>query len=335
MKNKKDLTRVERFEIKILLDKGYSIREIAKSIKRGKSTISYEIINNSVKGIYDPIKAQNKARLRKRMRRLQYSKIEYYPELKRFIIEKLKTHWNPDEISGYLKLHRKEYDWYVSKTAIYDWLRTPRGERHCVNLYSKRKVIKKRKKNKTKRIMIPNKVSIHKRSKEINMIKTYGHWESDSIVSKKNTRGGVRTATERKSKLFVAKKINSMRPKECSRVLREMISPYVVKSITYDNGIENKDYESLNIDSYFADPYSSWQRGINENGNKMLRRYFPKKTDFNLISQEKIDYAVRLINEKPRRCLGYRSAYEIALESGIIKRIESRIINSESVLIQG
>ena len=335
MKNKGDLTRVERFEIKILLDKEYSIREIAKSMKRGKSTISYEIKHNSAKGIYDPIKAHNKSRLRKRMRRLQYSKIEYYPELKRFIIEKLTKGWNPDEIAGYLKLHKKEYGWFISKTAIYDWLRTSRGERYCRYLYSKRKTIKKRKKNKTKRVMIPNKTSIHKRSKEINKIKTYGHWETDSIVSKKNTKGGIKTSVERKSKLLLAKKVNSMRPKEHSRVLKEMISPYTVKSITYDNGIENRDYESLNIDSYFADPYSSWQRGINENENKMLRRYFPKKTDFNLISQEEIDYAVRLINEKPRKCLGYRSAYEVALENGIIKKIESRIINSESVLIQG
>lgn len=335
MKNKGDLTRVERFEIKILLDKGYTIRLIAKSMNRGKSTISYEIKHNSVRGIYDPKKAHNKARLRKRMRRLQYSKIEYYPKLKRFIIEKLKIHWNPDEIAGYLKLHRKEYDWYVSKTAIYDWLRTSRGEKYCKCLYSKRKTIKKRKKNKTKRTMIPNKTSIHKRPKEIDRIKTYGHWESDSIVSKRNTKGGIKTATERKSKLLLAKKVSSMRPKEHSRILKEMTSVYIVKSFTYDNGIENKDYESLNIPSYFADPYSSWQRGINENSNKMLRRYFPKKTNFNLVSQKEIDYAVKLINEKPRKCLGYRSAYEVALENGIIKKIESSIINSESVLIQG
>ena len=183
--------------------------------------------------------------------------------------------------------------------------------------------------------MIPNKVSIRKRPKEINRVKTYGHWEADSVVSKKETKGGVKTATERKSKLYSVKKVNSMKPKEHSRVLKEMTSPYVVKSITYDNGIENRDYESLNIPSYFADSYSSWQRGINENSNKMLRRYFPKKTDFNLVSQEEIDYAVRLINEKPRKCLDYRSAYEVALESGIIKRVESCIISSESVLIQG
>lgn len=335
MKNKGDLTRVERFEIKILLDKRYSIRSIAKSMYRGKSTISYEIKHNSVKEIYDPIKAHNKARVRKRMGRFQYSKIERFPELKKFIIEKLKIHWNPDEIAGYLKLHRKEYDWYVSKTAIYDWLRTSRGERCCVYLYSKRKIIKRHKKNKTKREMIPNKTSIHKRPLEIDRMKTYGHWETDSIVSKKGTKGGVKTSIERKSKLFLAKKVSSMRSKEHSRVLKEMTYSYTVKSNTYDNGIENKDYEYLNIPSYFADPYSSWQRGINENGNKMFRRYFPKKTDFNLISQEEVDNAVRLINEKPRKCLGYRSAYEVALENGIIKRVNSRIISSMSVLTQG
>ncbi|MFA5838397.1 MAG: helix-turn-helix domain-containing protein [Candidatus Paceibacterota bacterium] len=141
MKNKGDLTRVERFEIRILLDKGYTIRSIAKSMDRGKSTISYEIKHNSVKEVYDPIKAHNKARLRKRMRRLQYSKIEYYPSLKKFIIEKLRKGWSPDEIAGYLRPRKRECGWFVSKTAIYDWLRTSRGERYCKYLYNNSSVI--------------------------------------------------------------------------------------------------------------------------------------------------------------------------------------------------
>ena len=126
-KQKGDLTRAERLEIGILVRKKYSIRSVAREMKRSPNTISYEIRGNSTNGVYDPIKAHRKARLRKRMRRQEWSKIEKDQNLKLFIIKKLKEHWNPDEIAGYLKRTKKER--YVSKTALYEWLRTARGER--------------------------------------------------------------------------------------------------------------------------------------------------------------------------------------------------------------
>jgi transposase, IS30 family len=329
MNKNKDLSCVERLEIKILLDKGYSMRAIALSMNRGKSTISYEIQGNSTNGEYDPLKADNKARLRKRMRKLQWSKIEETPALKVFIVLKLIARWNPDEVAGYLKRHRKKYPWYVSKTAIYDWLRTSRGERYCCYLYSKRKRIKKRGK-KVERVLIPNRVSIHERFKGADNRTRYGHWEADTVMGKKNTPGGVKTAQERKTRLYQVKKVQSMRPKEHTEVLEEIISPFKVVSITFDNGIENRNHEHHRISTFFSDPYSSCQKGAIENGNKMFRAFFPKKTDFSKVSQEAIDEAVKLINEKPRRILGYRSAMEMAKKAGIIKSIKS-----ESVLIQG
>jgi IS30 family transposase len=93
------------------------------------------------------------------------------------------------------------------------------------------------------------------------------------------------------------------------------------RSMTYDNGIENRDHTELGIPTFFCDPYSSWQKGGNENGNKLLRRFFPKGTDFNLVTQKQLDAKVLLINEKPRRSLGYRSALEVAMKRGIIKKI--------------
>jgi transposase, IS30 family len=329
MNKNKDLSHTERLEIKILLDKGYSQRGIARVMNRGKSTISYEIKENSTNGEYDPLKADNKARLRKRMRKLQWSKIEEIPALKIFIILKLKARWNPDEIAGYLKKHRKDYPWYVSKTAIYDWLRTPRGERYCKFLYSKRRYIKRRR-IKTERVLIPNRISIHKRSKGADNRTRYGHWEADTVVGRKYTPGGTKTAQERKTRLFQARKVESMKPGEHARALEEIISPFKVISITFDNGIENRDHENHHVSTFFSDPYSSWQKGAIENGNKMFRAFFPKKTDFSKVSQEAIDDAVKLINEKPRKILGYRSALELAEKAGIIKSIKSG-----SVLIQG
>jgi IS30 family transposase len=329
MKNAKDLSLSERLEISILLVKRYSQRSIALALGRSPNTVSYEIKNNSTNGLYDPVKAQAKARLKKRMRKLEWAKINAIPKLRQFIIERLRRHWNPDEIAGYLKKHSREYPWYVSKTAIYDWLRTARGEPYCRLLYSKRRYIKKRKK-KTQRVIIPNRVDLTKRFLGANNRTRYGHLEVDSMVGVKGTPGGLKTVYERKARLVLAHKVESMRPSEHAQTERRMFKPIKVLSATRDNGIENRYYEQVPVPSFFCDSYSSWQKGGVENANKMLRRYFPKGTDFRKVSQVEVDQVVKLINEKPRKILGYRSAFEVAVKAGIIKNIKS-----ESVLILG
>ncbi len=324
MYNKGDLARAERLEIGILLEKKYSLRAIARALSRSPNTISYEIRENSTLGIYDPLKADAKARVRKHYRKLEWSKINANPALEQKVIEKLEAHCNPDEIAGWLK--RVERYGYVSKTAIYDWLRTSRGERYCEHLYSKQKGVKKRK-PKAKRVLIPNRIGISKRSLGATNRSRGGHWERDTMVGRKGTRGGVATAQERKTRLITAQKVESMRPGEHLAADRTMFQEMKALSVSRDNGIENRDHEQLAIPSFFCDPYSSWQKGGIENANKMLRRYFPKGTDFSLVLQREIDRAVRLINEKPRRILGYRSSLEEAARLGIIRK--------SSVLIQG
>ena len=318
---RKDLSRAERLEIKILLDKKYSLRAIAKALSRGKSTIAYEITENSTRGVYEPKKADAKARLRKRMRRFQWSKIEKYPTLKKFIIKKLKRHWNPDEIAGYMKKHRREAG-YVSKTAIYDWLRTARGERYCTHLYSGRKRVKRRKQKNTERVMIPNRVGIAERSAGATNRTRYGHTESDMIVGKKGTPGGLTVTVERKGRLISARKVTSMKPDEHAESERTIFLNMKTLSVTRDNGIENRDHETVSIPSFFCDPYAPWQKGSVENANKMVRRYFPKGTDFREVSQKEVDDAVLLINEKPRRILGYRSAIAVAEKAGMMRNIK-------------
>ena len=324
MTTKGDLTRAERLEIGILLEKGYSGRAIARALKRSPNTISYELRENSTLGIYDPLKADAKARVRKHYRKLEWSKIVESPALKRFVVRKLKKHWGPDEIAGYLK-RTKEMP-YVSKTAIYEWLRTSRGERYCKLLYSKRKRVKKQK-PKAKKVLIPNRVGIALRSLGADNRSRGGHWERDTVVGRKGTPGGLATAQERKSRLVTAVKVSSMRNQEHLEADRWLFANRKTLSITRDNGIENRAHGELGIPSFFCDPYSSWQKGGIENANKMLRSFFPKGTDFSLVSQGEVDRAVQLINEKPRRVLGYRSAIEYALKLSIIK--------SESVLILG
>jgi len=308
---KGDLTKSERFEIKILRDKGYSMRIVAKSLERSPNTISYEIRVNSVNDTYDPQKAHQKALVRKKYRKFQYIKIEKYPEIKAFIIEKLQAHWNPDEIAGWLKANRPEL--YVSKSSIYNWLHTGRGDRYCDLLYSERHYRKKHK-NKTKRVLIPHRVGIEERPLEVSSRLIFGHHEADTIVSKRGGTGAILVLIERKSRQVRLWKLPDLKPQGVAERLKGV--PYV-RSITFDNGIENIYHESIGVPTYFCDPYSSWQKGTVENVNKMIRRYIPKGTDLANISQEYLSVIADRINKKPRKILGYVSADEVT--GGMIK----------------
>ena len=316
MKKKGKLTRAEHFEISILLEKRYSYRKIGEAMGRSPNTVSYEVKVNSVNGAYDPLKADRKARVRKRASKYQWRKINENGILQSYVIDKLKAHWNPDEISGRMKEDKEPF--FVSKNTIYKWLYSARGQRYCQYLYSERYDRKPRKIKKTKRIMIPDRVSLDKRFLGAGNRTRYGHFEGDTVVSKRGGTGGMSVLLERKSRLLVVRKLHSMSPTENLRKIRDMIRRLNMKSITFDNGIENKRHASIGVPTFFCDPYSSWQKGGVENGNKMLRRYFPQGTDFSLVDQKEIDLAVKIINEKPRKILGYRTAFEVARAGGVL-----------------
>jgi transposase, IS30 family len=316
MKKNQKLKRVERLEIAILLEKGYSLRRIGRALGRSPNAISYEVRENSANGVYVPLKADAKARVRKRMSKYQWKKINEDDGLRDYIIERLLLHWNPDEIAG--SMRREKQPFYASKTAIYEWLYSARGQQYCPYLYSERYRRKPRKEKKTERVMIPDRVGLDKRPLMIQRRIEYGHFEGDTVVSRRGGRGGLSVLSERKSRLLTVRKIHSMSPTENVRKIRSMMKHLNLKSITFDNGIENKKHVQIGTPTFFCDPYSSWQKGGVENGNKMLRRYFPKGTDFSEVSQKEIDRAVKLINEKPRKILGYRSALEVAQENGVL-----------------
>jgi IS30 family transposase len=213
----KDLSKVERLEIAILLKKGYSLRSIASSMGRSPNTISYEVRVNSVRGTYQPKKAHTKAQVRKKGRRFQYSKIEKETQLKELIIGKLKKHWNPREIAGWLRLHS---DWVVSTATIYTWLRTGRGDRYCDLLYSHRHYQKKHKK-KTRRGLIPNRVGIEERPAEVLDRSVYGHYESDTIVSPRGGQGAILVLQERQSRHVYLWKLKGLKPAPCASYLKD------------------------------------------------------------------------------------------------------------------
>jgi IS30 family transposase len=254
-------------------------------------------------------------------------KIEEDQELKRYIVGGLRKKWNPDEISGRMKKERLTFQ--VSKNSIYRWLYSNRGQRYCSLLYSKRHYRKKRQASK-KRTLIPNRVDISKRFLGSENRTRYGHWEKDAIVSRVGVSASLAVVTERKSRLLGARKVRNMSPRDHELATKKMLDQKKALSITRDNGIENIYHQENPVPSFFCEAYSSWQKGSIENANKLLRRFFPKGTDFRFVTQEEVAQAVCMINEKPRRILGYRTAFEVALAAGIITDIKSG-----GVLIQG
>lgn len=307
------LSDTERSEIEILHTKGYSIRSIAKTLGRSPNTISYELQRCTV---YKAHLGKQYARTQLKNRRFQWSKINENKELRNYIIKGLKEYHNPDEIAG--RMRKEKQPWYVSKSTIYGWLETTRGLKYQKYLYGHRPGRRHAKTgNQGKLVDI---TSITERPKCITNRKHAGHWESDLVVSGRNGSGGVSGSTERKSRLYVATKVIDLSSSEKQKTLRSLTKEFLVSSITFDRGHENALHHELGIPTYFCDPYASWQKGSVENGNKLLRRFFPKKTDFSQVSEEDLQKVVSIINNKPRKILGYRTALEVAQELGVINR---------------
>jgi IS30 family transposase len=318
------LSDADRSEIAILLKRGCSQREIAEALGRSPNTINYEVRVNSVLGVYDPRKAKDKSRVSRRSRRYQWQKIEAHPKLRAFIIGKLKVDdWSPDSISGYLKHEQTELP-YVSTPQIYAWLYSSRGQPFCQYLLSKQYKPKPHKDNKTERVMIPNRVGIEERPAIVAERGRPGDWEGDTIVSGKRThsKAALAVVSERQTKLLGARLIPNLKPQSFTNATTTMLTGKLTHTLSLDNGIENKQHADITVATgvqvFFCDPYCSHQKGGVENGNKMVRRYIPKGCDVGRFSQTQIDTFVAKINNKPRRCLGYKSSLQLALEKGII-----------------
>jgi IS30 family transposase len=316
MKAFKYLSSGERSEIEILNNKGYKIREIARVLGRSPNTISLELkrVPSGYRASYAKIYASTELK----NRRLQWSKIESIPELKEYIIKGLKNSWNPDEISGRMK--KDKCPWYISKSAIYIWLDTIRGERYKKYLYAYRPG-KRHKKKDGFHGQIFNMIPIETRGFGIINRSRYAHWESDLVVSGRSGTGGLSTSLERKSRYLSAYKVDNLSSNEKQKTLIQLVQEFSVKSITFDRGHKNARHHELNISTYFCNAYHSWEKGGVENANKMIRRFFPKKTNFASVSEKEVNRIVSIINNKPRKILNYRTAYEVALAGGVINRV--------------
>ncbi|HSX02491.1 MAG TPA: IS30 family transposase [Candidatus Saccharimonadia bacterium] len=335
------LTLAERDRIQALLDAGVKPAEIARILGRDKTTIGREIQRNKrVRGDipvlntqqYQATAADHKAYVRRLYADYQGKKIHENPELERYVIRGLKAHWNPDEISGVMK--REKQPFYASKTTIYEWLYSEWGQPYCRYLDSRQYKPRPRK-PKAERYMIPDRVGIERRPQAVTDRTEYGHHEGDTVVSGKRTgsTAALVVDVERKARFISARKLANLKPQTFNKGMKSIQMKLVsVKSRTYDNGIENREHAKLGVDSYFCDPYSSWQKGGVENANRMIRHYLPKGMDLATVSPQKLARIVAILNNKPRKILGYKSALQVMSENGLLRQTATTFNEGEVAL---
>jgi IS30 family transposase len=319
------LNQQDRDRLRALRDAGTKQKEIAAVLEVDPGTISREISRNRRKyrvkkrvknknARYEASVANHKAYVRRKYSKYQGKHINENGYLRDYIVAGLHQHWGPDEISGRMKRNRESF--YASKTAIYEWLRTSRGVRYCAYLYSKRYRPKRRKGKAQKKRMIPNRTGIAHRPQGATNRTRYGHFEGDTMVSGKKTGSTAALAVvyERKAKYLDARKISSLAPYRFTASVNVMLEYRNAKSISLDNGIENRAHEQILAPAFFCDPYSSWQKGGVENGIKMIRAFIPKGVDLARYSDDDVRCIVALLNGKPRKSLNYATPEEVMVE---------------------
>lgn len=293
------------------------IKRIGCILDRSFVTISRELRRNSFQGQhYIAINAHNKAVCRK-AKANSHPKIASLKWLDRYIRLKLRSGWSPEQIAGRLKLESGKS--VICHETIYGYIYQEDHKKDNLKEYLTRHHKKRRKWSgrRVHRGQIIRRVSIHDRPESINARDQFGHWEDDTVEGKAH-KDGLHTTIERLSRFYLARKVCRIASEEnvtAQKYIFTRLPESSRLSVTHDNGRENHLHyqltDELGIQTYFADPYSSWQRGSNENANGILRRYFPKGTDFSKVSQREINEVIWEINSKPRKCLGYNTAQEV------------------------
>lgn len=237
------------------------------------------------------------------------------PVMVKTIESKLRIEWSPEQISGWLLNDREEL---ISHESIYlhIWADKQAGGDLYTHLRRQGKKYDKRRNGKSTRGQIKNRVSIDDRPKVVEDKSRIGDWEIDTVIGKGHS-GALVTIVERVTKLTVSSRVNSKSAADVTRATIALLKPYedVVHTITADNGKEFAYHEeiskALSVDVYFAHPYSSWERGLNENTNGLLRQYFPKNTDFKKVEQIEVRRAVRRLNSRPRKDLDFKTPAQL------------------------
>lgn len=320
-KQYKQLMSDERDLIAVHYANGHSISDIAKLIGRNKSTVSRELTRNSSKSTKTYLSNQAHKRAQERKKEAAMKEELKCHKIINFVKNKLKEGWSPEIIAGELALDPSNLK--ISHESIYLYIYKKRPDLVQYLARSHKKRFKRIPQSNKKNNRIPHRISIDQRPEEINNRSQFGHWESDAVVSKQS-KVALSVTIERISRLVKIKKIKQNKADMFSRaIIRRMkgLPACARRSITYDNGSENTQHEfindQLNTDSYFCNPYHSWEKGAVENINGLIRRFFPKKTDFAKITHKKIKEVEFLLNNRPRKCLGFKTPNQVFLEQSV------------------
>ena len=308
----KKLTRDERCEISALRKAGKTPSQIAKQLKRSISTITRELSRNSTEGEYNFITANKVATERRGRHNNQKITSDNWTYVRSLIRQK----WSPDQIDQWLKRH-PDVGFTVSRESIYQYVKEDRQKDGDLYL-SLRRAGKSYRHGRFKeyRGKIKGRVDITQRPDIVNKRLRIGDWEVDSVIGSMN-QSSIVTLVERVSRYTTIIKVHSKEAVEVANAIvnRCKANNLPVETITGDNGLEFAEHidiaHKLGIDFYFTHPNCSWEKGTNENTNGLIRQYFPKKTDFNLISQEMLDKVEKELNNRPRSCLKFNSPSEI------------------------
>jgi len=314
------LTLEERKVIQKMLWNHNKPSEIARELDRDRSSIIREIKRGiSPDNLYRALEAHERSlKNLKGKKSGRGSKI--HVELYLYILEKILKRWTPQLIAGRLKIeYPNNKKMQISHETIYLYLYKlykESGITLCQLLPQCSKKRQKRLKKRVKRVIIKDKKNIKDRPVAANDRCEFGHWEGDTIVGHKNS-GYIFTLVDRQKRFLVLSKGEDKSAETCNRSILEAFGNICnenIRTITFDNGTEFAQFkdieEACECQVYFADPYSSWQRGTNENTNRLIRRYFPKRTNFSDITQSLLDSIGREINNRPKAILGYLTPYE-------------------------
>jgi len=314
LKTYKQLTCEQRYAIRILIKKNYLQKDIATAVGVNKSTISRELKRNSGKRGYRPKQAQQKAVERRqdksppRIAEATWNKVRLY----------LKDDWSPEQISGTMKLKERIS---ISHEWIYQFI--IKDKQTGGNLYTHLRCKSKRRKrygSHERRGILKNRRSIEERPAIVETKERIGDWEADTIIGKAH-KGAIVSLTERKTKICLIYKVERKTADLVSKAMSKLLLPLkdIVYTITSDNGKEfalhEETAETLETDFYFAHPYASYERGLNENTNSLIRQYFPKDRDFRTITDEELIMATKKLNNRPRKTLGYLTPNEVFFEN--------------------
>jgi IS30 family transposase len=317
------LTLKERIQIETLLEENKSKSYIAKTLKRARSTITREV-NKWVQTDKDKYSAELAYWCAKDdyLNKRNTDKISIHKKLRLYVYKGLLSQWTPEQIAGKLKLeYPNDPIMSISHESIYRYIYTQpqaRLNKKLINLLVRKKTRRRPpKKRRGTGSKIINQISIDSRPKHIHLREEVGHWEGDLVIGK-NHKSAIGTIVERKTRFTLIIQLKSKKAMEVanefSKILNKL-NPIYKKTMTYDNGIEMARHEKITkktgMKIYFAHPYSSWERGTNENTNGLIRRYLPKGTDFNQISRKQLLNIQEKLNNRPRKIIGYKTPKEM------------------------